>query len=439
MSGPAIPSVGELKKILDGRGIDHANAIEKQDLLDLVLSSGGLPASGGSGSSSRQGMQGGHGSSSRSDHGGSSSGTASRRSRGQAGFLRMARAAEVLGVTPDASDAAIHEAHKVLMLQWHPDKNPDKVDEATRRFKEVRAAHDLLITVPHDMRIAAVRVAKKKHRTSLEQRRAAEHLAEEQWAEQQQAAAERAASRRKTRTTEQSSPANLQEVQQQLQQAQQQVQQLQWQLRQQQQQQQQQQQLQLQLQVQQQLQRQLQTQVQQILRAPDQHAASQAQSPPKRQPTRHAARSNTTQFQDILAAAARERDEGGASTEAPQPMDMAGDRASGRALDLRGGHTGVVGGCIECFTTCTECYICVTDTCYHCSKCVCEAGHLSDNDLQSWTAPRRGGGEQQRWRGGGGMRAAPSAGRAAAPAPHAVPEVVEGIALGEKKATLQTL
>ena len=364
MSGPPVPSVGELKKILDGRGIDHTNAIEKQDLLDLVLSSGGLPASGSSGGSSRQAMQGGHGSSSRSGHGGSGGGTASRRSRGQAGFLRMARAAEVLGLTPDASDAAIHEAHKVLMLQWHPDKNPDKVDEATRRFKEVRAAHDLLITVPHDMRIAAVRVAKKKHRTSLEQRREADHLAEEQWAEQQQAAAERAASRRETRTTEQSSPANLQEVEQQLQQAQQQVQQLQWQLRQQQQQQQQQQQLQQQLQVQLQVQQQLQTQVQQILRAPDPHAASQAHSPPKRQPTRqptrHVGRSNTTQFQDILAAAARERDEGGASTEAPQPMDMAGDRASGRALDLRGGHTGVVGGCIECFTTCTECYICVT-------------------------------------------------------------------------------
>ena len=49
-STTAIPAVGELKNILDGRGIDHANAIEKQDLLDLVLSSGGLPReSGGSG------------------------------------------------------------------------------------------------------------------------------------------------------------------------------------------------------------------------------------------------------------------------------------------------------------------------------------------------------------------------------------------------------
>ena len=30
------------------------------------------------------------------------------------------------------------------MKQWHPDKNPDRIEEATARFQEIRNAHDIL-------------------------------------------------------------------------------------------------------------------------------------------------------------------------------------------------------------------------------------------------------------------------------------------------------
>jgi len=49
----------------------------------------------------------------------------------------------VLGVRPKATDVEIKKAYRKLALQWHPDKNVDKV-EAERKFKELAEAYEVL-------------------------------------------------------------------------------------------------------------------------------------------------------------------------------------------------------------------------------------------------------------------------------------------------------
>ncbi|KRT85605.1 Chaperone, partial [Oryctes borbonicus] len=50
----------------------------------------------------------------------------------------------VLEVPRGASTADIKKAYRKLALKWHPDKNPDNMDEATRRFKEISEAYEVL-------------------------------------------------------------------------------------------------------------------------------------------------------------------------------------------------------------------------------------------------------------------------------------------------------
>ena len=138
-----------LKAILAERGVSlPSGAVEKQELVQLVLDSGGLPnlpAEGGwastHGNGSVRSSASSHGNCSSRNGGawhsscrstGTRTGRSSssheerreRRRRGEAGFLRLAAAASVLGVSVDAPDPTVHEAQKALMLQWHPDKNP---------------------------------------------------------------------------------------------------------------------------------------------------------------------------------------------------------------------------------------------------------------------------------------------------------------------------
>ena len=50
----------------------------------------------------------------------------------------------VLGVGKNATDAELKKAYRKLAVKWHPDKNPDNQEEATKKFKEISEAYDVL-------------------------------------------------------------------------------------------------------------------------------------------------------------------------------------------------------------------------------------------------------------------------------------------------------
>ncbi|CAI4049528.1 Jjj1p SKDI_14G1020 [Saccharomyces kudriavzevii IFO 1802] len=51
---------------------------------------------------------------------------------------------ELLGVESHASDLELKKAYRKKALQYHPDKNPDNVEEATQKFAIIRAAYEVL-------------------------------------------------------------------------------------------------------------------------------------------------------------------------------------------------------------------------------------------------------------------------------------------------------
>lgn len=51
---------------------------------------------------------------------------------------------EILGVAVDSSADEIRKAYRKLALQWHPDKNPDKQEEAAEMFRQISEAYDVL-------------------------------------------------------------------------------------------------------------------------------------------------------------------------------------------------------------------------------------------------------------------------------------------------------
>lgn len=57
----------------------------------------------------------------------------------------MANYYSVLGVEENASTEDIKKAFKKLAKKWHPDKNLNNAEEATRRFKEVSEAYKVLV------------------------------------------------------------------------------------------------------------------------------------------------------------------------------------------------------------------------------------------------------------------------------------------------------
>jgi DnaJ-class molecular chaperone len=51
------------------------------------------------------------------------------------------------GVGEDATNEEIRQAYRKLALKWHPDKNPDNVEEAEKQFKEIYVVHCILNTI----------------------------------------------------------------------------------------------------------------------------------------------------------------------------------------------------------------------------------------------------------------------------------------------------
>lgn len=51
---------------------------------------------------------------------------------------------EILGVKKDASSTELKSAYRKQALKWHPDKNPDKKEEAEKKFKEINEAYQVL-------------------------------------------------------------------------------------------------------------------------------------------------------------------------------------------------------------------------------------------------------------------------------------------------------
>lgn len=51
---------------------------------------------------------------------------------------------EILNVHRNASTNDIKKAYRRLALKWHPDKNPDKKEEAEQMFKEISEAYEVL-------------------------------------------------------------------------------------------------------------------------------------------------------------------------------------------------------------------------------------------------------------------------------------------------------
>lgn len=64
----------------------------------------------------------------------------------------MADYYSILGVPRDADEKKIKKAYKELALKWHPDRNPDKKEEAEEKFKNIAKAYAVL-TDPEKKRI----------------------------------------------------------------------------------------------------------------------------------------------------------------------------------------------------------------------------------------------------------------------------------------------
>lgn len=50
----------------------------------------------------------------------------------------------ILGVTERATKEQIKAAFRTLITKWHPDKNPDNMEEATEMSKKIIAAYTML-------------------------------------------------------------------------------------------------------------------------------------------------------------------------------------------------------------------------------------------------------------------------------------------------------
>ncbi|XP_067007764.1 dnaJ homolog subfamily B member 6 [Anabrus simplex] len=56
----------------------------------------------------------------------------------------MADYYSILGIPQNATDADVKRAYRKMALKWHPDKNPNNLEEANKKFKEISEAYEVL-------------------------------------------------------------------------------------------------------------------------------------------------------------------------------------------------------------------------------------------------------------------------------------------------------
>jgi len=50
-----------------------------------------------------------------------------------------------LDISPNATETEIKKAYGKMSKQWHPDKNPDNIEESTKKFQEINEAKEILL------------------------------------------------------------------------------------------------------------------------------------------------------------------------------------------------------------------------------------------------------------------------------------------------------
>lgn len=50
----------------------------------------------------------------------------------------------ILEIPKGCSDTEIKKAYRKLAMKWHPDKNPENLAEASKKFQEIGEAFDVL-------------------------------------------------------------------------------------------------------------------------------------------------------------------------------------------------------------------------------------------------------------------------------------------------------
>ena len=52
---------------------------------------------------------------------------------------------DILELSPNATDDDIQKQYKLLAKKWHPDKNKDRLEEATKKTQELNEAKEILL------------------------------------------------------------------------------------------------------------------------------------------------------------------------------------------------------------------------------------------------------------------------------------------------------